>query len=276
MCKVLQVSKSGYYSSVNKKITTQQLKTEQIKSEIQNIYYKFECRYGSPRIHKELETMGYQICRQTVAKYMRQMSLRSIIQKKYKVCTTDSSHNYLVADNILNRQFKTTATNQAWVSDITYIPTMEGWLFLTIVLDLYDRKIIGWAFSDTMHTRQTTIKAFIMAKTNRKIWEDQKLIFHSDRGSQYACYEFKQELEHHPNIVQSMSRKGNCWDNAVAESFFKTIKSELTNHYNFTTIKQAENAVFEYIECFYNTTRRHSTLNNQTINEFWNSINIAA
>ena len=276
MCRVLKVSSSGYYTWLNNKTTPQQLKIDTIKTAIQTIFFQYKCRYGSPRIHRELLAMSYQVCQQTVAKYMREMGLKSIINKKYKICTTDSSHPYLIADNILDRQFTTSGPNQAWVSDITYIPTDAGWLFLTIVLDLYDRKIIGWAFSNTMHTCQTTLKALGMAKQNRMIWKDKQLIFHSDRGSQYACHEFKHELNQNSNIVQSMSRIGNCWDNAVAESFFKSLKVELTNHHNYKTQQEAENSIFEYIECFYNKTRRHSALNNQTINEFWNNIKQAA
>ena len=276
MCLVLKVSSSSYYNWLRNKTTPQQLKADKIKTAIKTIYYQYKGRYGSPRIHCELIVIGYQVCRQTVAKYMFAMGLKSIVNKKYKICTTDSLHNYLVAENILDRQFNTTEPNQAWVSDITYIPTNAGWLFLTIVLDLYDRKIIGWAFSNTMHTSQTTLKALGMAKQNRMAWCDKKLIFHSDRGSQYACHEFKHELNQHTNIVQSMSRKGNCWDNAVAESFFKSLKAELTNHHNYNTMQEAENSIFEYIECFYNKTRRHSALNNQTINEFWNKLKQAA
>lgn len=276
MCNVLEVSSSGYYSFLNKKTSSQQFQIEKIKTAIKTIYYKYKCRYGSPRIHEELLTMGYIVCRQTVAKYMRTMGLKSIISKKYKITTTDSSHQYLVAENILDRKFLRKEKNEVWVSDLTYIPTMEGWLYLTTVIDLYDRKVIGWAFSETMHANQTTLIAFEMAIKNRMLKEDKQLIFHSDRGSQYACHEFKHALNQHDNIVQSMSRKGNCWDNAVAESFFKTLKTELTNHYNYKTKQQAENDIFEYIECFYNKNRRHSTLNNQTINEFWNTVNQAA
>lgn len=270
MCRVLKVSESSYYRSLYLKTSSQKEKKERIKQAIKAIYEQSRFRYGSVRIHKELEVQGYKICQATVAKYMREMNIRSIINKKYKICTTDSKHSFKIADNVLDRNFTTTKANQAWVSDITYILTAEGWLFLTIVLDLYDRKVIGWSFSDSMHTSKTTLPAFYMAKQNRPIWETQKLVFHSDRGSQYACHEFKEALACYNNLQQSMSRKGNCWDNAVAESFFKTLKTELVYHYQYDTLKEAELSIFEYIECFYNKCRRHSTLNNDTIDEFWN------
>jgi putative transposase len=218
MCRILKVSESAYYSSQQLKISSRKEKKERIKQAIKRIYEQSRFRYGSVRIHKELEKQEYRVSQPTVAKYMREMNIRSIISKKYKICTTDSKHSFKIADNVLDRNFTTTSANQAWVSDITYILTAEGWLFLTIVLDLYDRKVIGWSFSDRMHTSETTLAAFNMAKQNRPIWETQRLIFHSDRGSQYACDELKEALACFKNVQQSMSRKGNCWDNAPAES----------------------------------------------------------
>jgi putative transposase len=269
MCRILKVSESAYYSSQQLKISSRKEKNERVKQAIKTIYEQSRFRYGSVRIHKELENQGYRVSQPTVAKYMREMNIRSIISKKYKICTTDSKHSFKIADNVLDRNFTTTSANQAWVSDITYILTAEGWLFLTIVLDLYDRKVIGWSFSERMHTSETTLAAFNIAKQNRPIWETQKLIFHSDRGSQYACDELKKALACFKNVQQSMSRKGNCWDNAPAESFFKTLKTELVYHYEYETLKEAELSIFEYIEGFYNKCRRHSALNNDTIDEFW-------
>ena len=201
---------------------------------------------------------------------MRELNLKSIIRKKW-IQTTDSKHQYTVAENILNRDFFAANIAEKWVSDLTYIRTMEGWLYLTTVIDLADRKVIGWSLSETMDAKNTTVKAFLMAKGNRTITNE--LIFHSDRGVQYACSEFRSELEKLP-IIQSMSRKGNCWDNAVAESFFKTMKTEMVYQQVFRTKKSAGLAVFEYIEVWYNRKRRHSTLGFLTPVEFENiSIN---
>jgi len=162
---------------------------------------------------------GVRVSQNLVAKLMKQEQLKSIIRMKYKV-TTDSSHKYPVATNILNREFTVAKENKVWVSDITYIHTLQGWLYLTTIMDLYNRKIIGWALSKTMKAMDTALPAFKMAKINSPIIQSESLIFHSDRGVQYACEEFVSELSRHENIVRSMSRKGNCWDNAVAESFF--------------------------------------------------------
>lgn len=197
--------------------------------------------------------------------------MRSIIKKKFKI-TTDSSHKYPVVDNILNREFTVNNQNIVWVSDITYIRTKQGWLYLTTVIDLFDRKVIGWSLSHTMKAKDTSIKAFKMAVINRPINLNQLLIFHSDRGIQYACKEFVLELKKHKSIVKSMSRKGNCWDNAVAESFFKTLKVELVYQNKYQTKQEAELSIFEYIETFYNTNRRHKQLNNLTILEYQNLI----
>ena len=188
---------------------------------------------------------------------MQKHQIQSIIRKKYRVNTTDSSHGFRVAENHLNRDFTAARPGQKWVSDITYIRTEEGWLYLTAVLDLADRKVVGWALSETMEAEATTVAAFQMALGNRPLSGD--LLFHSDRGVQYACSAFREQLEGMP-VQQSMSRKGNCWDNAVAESFFKTMKTEMVYHHKFTTRQQARLAVFEYIEGFYNRKRRHSAL----------------
>jgi transposase InsO family protein len=194
---------------------------------------------------------------------MSKANLRSIIQKKYVVCTTDSKHSYPVAENHLKRNFNPIKPGQAWVSDLTYIATDEGWVYLTIIMDLYDRKILagppgGWSLSKSMKAAETTIPAWKMAVKNRLIGG--KLIFHSDRGIQYACREFTNLLKKHPAVLQSMSGKGNCWDNAVAESFFKTLKSEMVYQQGFQSREIAKQAIFEYVEIWYNRQRRHSAL----------------
>lgn len=272
MCKVLKVSTSGYYKWLHKMPSKRELRHVMLIQEIHKIYRASRCRYGSPRITKELNMQGIQASQVLVAKLMKLEHLRSIVRKRYKV-TTNSSHKYPVVENKLNREFTVKEENMAWVSDITYISTTQGWTYLTTVIDLFDRKVIGWALSDTMKANETVIPAFNMAKCNRPIFNNQSLIFHSDRGIQYACQEFVDVLNKSKTLIRSMSRKGNCWDNAVAESFFKTLKVELVYHQKYQTRKEAELSIFEYIETFYNTKRRHKKLNNLTILEYHKLIN---
>jgi putative transposase len=271
MCKVLQVSRSGYYKWLLSIPSKRIQHREFIKKEIHRIYRRSKNTYGSPRITKELNVLGIKASQPFVAKLMKMESLRSIIKKKFKI-TTDSSHKYAVVENKLNREFIVKEQNVVWVSDLTYIRTAEGWLYLTAIIDLFNRKVIGWALSETMKVRDTVIPAFRMAKMNQPI-EEKELIFHSDRGIQYACDDFKLELSKYKMIKRSMSRKGNCWDNAVAESFFKTLKVELVYQNNYRTKHQAALSVFEYIETWYNKNRRHKILNNLTILEHEKLIN---
>jgi transposase InsO family protein len=267
MCKALKVSTSGYYKWLHQVPSKQKQRRTMLLEEIKIAYTNSKKTYGSPRITTELQKKNIVVSKFLVAKIMQQNNIRSIVKKRYKV-TTDSSHKYPVVENILDRNFTTNEPNKAWVSDITYVATEQGWLYLTTVIDLFDRKVIGWALSYTMKAKDTTIAAFNMAKNNRPIQAYQQLIFHSDRGIQYACEEFTKLLNPHKNIIRSMSRKGNCWDNAVAESFFKTLKIELIYHHKYQTKQQAELSIFEYIETFYNKSRRHSQLKNLTIKEF--------
>lgn len=242
------------------------LSKEKIKQQITSIYFSSKQRYGSPRIAFELNSLGYKISRITVAKYMKELGLRSKLSKKFKV-TTNSKHNYLVVENVLNRNFIADKSSKVWVSDITYIHTKEGFLYLTTIIDLYDRKIIGWCLSKGMSTEETSLAAWKMAVKNRKIVDG--LIFHSDRGVQYASKKFANTVEFY-GVTRSMSRRGNCWDNAVAESFFKSLKTELIYGNKLITKEKMELEIFEYIEVWYNKKRRHSTLNYQTIEEFNN------
>lgn len=267
MCKVLEVNKGGYYKWLDRKPSQRAMYQHYLTTEIKQIYEQSKRRYGSPRIAKELKMRGFKASEVLVAKLMRNNEIRSIIRKKY-VVTTDSKHKYPVVENKLNRQFEVEKKNEVWVSDLTYVGTGEGWVYLTTVIDLWDRKVIGWALSHTMTAKETSVAAFKMALQNRPIKTNQALIFHSDRGIQYACEEFTNEINNHKNIQRSMSRKGNCWDNAVAESFFKSLKTELIYHQKYHTKKQAELSIFEYIETFYNTNRRHQHLNNLTLLEF--------
>jgi len=264
MCKVFKLSSSAYYKWKNRPRSKRLVLKEKIKQEITTIYFSSKQRYGSPRIRFELIFLGYRISRITVAKYMKELGLRSKLSKKFKV-TTNSKHNYLVVENVLKRNFIAGKPAQVWVSDITYIQTKEGFLYLTTVMDLYDRKIIGWGLSDTMSTEETSVAAWKMAIKNRKIADG--LIFHSDRGVQYASKKFANTVEFY-GVTRSMSRKGNCWDNAVAESFFKSLKTELIYGNKLITKEKMKLEIFEYIEVWYNKKRRHSSLNYKTIEEF--------
>ena len=240
MCKVLGVSSSSYYYWLKHPVSLREFKTHELLLHIQQIYQKSNCRYGSPRITMELRGLGIQASRPRVARIMKRANLKSIVRKSYRIQTTDSRHTYAISNNYLQQDFTAERLAQKWVSDLTYLKTLEGWLYLTTVIDLADRKVIGWALSETMKAGDTTVAAFKMATKNRPIVDS--LLFHSDRGVQYACSEFTQELKKWP-IKQSMSRKGNCWDNAVAESFFKTLKTEMVYHQVFPTKTEAKLAV---------------------------------
>jgi putative transposase len=257
MCKVLKVSRSSYYSWLVRKLGKRDIENNKLSDRIKKIYESSKRTYGSPRVTVALLEEGLHVSRPRVARLMKKQKLQSIIRKKW-IVTTDSKHNYPVVENKLNRDFNVTRTAQVWVSDITYIKTSQGWLYLTVIIDLYDRKVIGWAFSRFLKTVYTTIPAWSMAIRNRST--TQGLIFHSDRGVQFACNEFKNLLSAYPLVVRSMSRRGDPWDNAVAESFFKTLKVELIYQNSYKTFKEAELSVFEYIEAWYNVNRIHTTI----------------
>ena len=270
MCRVLEISTGSFYRWKRVSVTIAQKRIIALEEQIKKVYFESKQRYGSPRITIELQSLGYKISRITVAKYMKALGFKSKLSRKFKA-TTNSNHNYLTVENILNREFVVSKPSKAWVSDITYIQTKEGFLYLTTIMDLYDRKIIGWSLSDGMSTEQTSIGAWKMAVKNRNI--EQGLIFHSDRGVQYASKKFVNVLDSYKKITRSMSRKGNCWDNAVAESFFKSIKTELIYGNKLISKEQMKTQIFEYIEVWYNRKRRHSALNYKTIEEFNNQIN---
>ena len=234
-------------------------------AEIQRIHKESKASYGSPRMTEELRKRGFNVSRPRVARLMKENGIKAVHAKKF-VVTTNSKHKYPVAENKLNRNFTAENSGQVWVSDITYIRTGKGWLYLTIVLDVFDRKVVGWALSSDMRAENTSVAAWRMAVKNRP--PSSALIFHSDRGVQYACHVFANLLASYKCVERSMSRKGNCWDNAVAESFFKTIKTELVYRTRYFDREQAAISIFEWIETWYNRNRRHSALGNLTINEF--------
>ncbi len=265
MCKVFKVSRSAFYSALNYLPSKRDTENRRLLSEIRRIHEQSKATYGSPRITEELNARGFNVSRPRVARLMKQHKIRAVHAKKF-VVTTDSKNNYPIAGNKLDREFTAEAPGEKWVSDITYIRTGKGWLYLTTVIDLFDRKVIGWSLSSDMSAANTTIAAWRMAIRNRAI--NDKLIFHSDRGIQYACKEFTELLDSYKNIERSMSRKGNCWDNAVAESFFKTLKVEHVYRYRFADRKHAGISIFEWIETWYNQHRRHSAIGNLSITEF--------
>ncbi|MET3113468.1 putative transposase [Pedobacter sp. CG_S7] len=263
MCKIINTSSSSFYKWISRSKSNSDKKTEELILLVKQAHQDSDQIYGSPRITLELNKKNHKISRSYVARLMRKLNLRSKIRKQFKV-TTDSKHNFQLAENLFARDFSTEGLSQKWVGDITYIKTGAGLLYLTTVIDLADRKIIGWSFSNDMTAEHTTIKALNMAIARRGVKEG--LIFHSDRGAQYACNEFKSLLRKN-EIIQSMSRKGNCWDNAVAESFFKTLKCELVYHRKFVNREVARLEIFRYIEGFYHQKRIHSALGNRTPNE---------
>ena len=265
MCKVFKVTKSSYYRWLIEGPSKRWREDERLLVEIMDIFEQSRESYGSPRITKELKARGWTVGKNKVARMMKAADLKPQRRKKFKV-TTDSSHNYPVAPNLLDQAFKVSRPGEVWVSDITYVRTHNGWLYLTVIIDLYDRKVIGWSMSKGISATETVIMAWMMAVWNRPI--TRKLIFHSDRGSQYACHEFTDILRRNELISRSMSRKGNCWDNAMAESFFKTIKVEWIYGQKFKDQEQAQLSIFEWIESWYNRRRRHSALGYQTIEEF--------
>jgi len=238
-------------------------KDMQLKLEIQRIYDKSRKRYGSPRIHQQLLREGYHIGKKRVERLMSELGIQAVAKKKYKA-TTDSSHTKPVAENHLNRDFTPDKPNTSWVADITYIWTQEGWLYLSTIMDLYSRKIIGWSLRDRL-TKELVIGALDMALKQRNIYSD--LLLHSDRGSQYASELYQLHLLKH-GIICSMSGKGNCWDNAVMESFYRTLKVELIYQNQYETRRQAQKDIFEYIEIFYNRERLHSSIGYYTPEEY--------
>jgi len=256
VCDVLCVSRSGYYAWRRRAPSARSRRREQLTEQIRQIHRDSREVYGAPRVHQELKAEGVQCARNTVAKLMRQATIRSKTRRRFVVRTTDSRHPHPIAENRLNRKFEQAEPNRVWVADITYIPTGEGWLYLAAVLDLYSRMIVGWATSDSL-AADLSCRALRDAVRGRS--PKTSVLHHSDRGVQYACDEFQQLLGEH-GLTPSMSRTGNCYDNAVMESFFAALKKELTHHHSYPTRAAARESLFEYIEVFYNRRRRHSTL----------------
>ncbi len=255
LCDALGVSPAGYYAWRDRPASTRVQQHDALLVEIQAIHAEFKARYGSPRVHAELVARGHACCVNTVAKLMRNHDIQAKTARKYR-CTTDSNHDLPVADNLLDRQFDPATPNEAWVADITYIPTREGWLYLAAVEDLYARRVVGWSLADHLDSR-LVVDALALAVERRL--PDAGLLAHSDRGSQYASDHYQLLLSRH-GITCSMSRRADCWDNAPMESFFASLKKELVHGADFATRAAARAEIVEYIEVFYNTKRRHSAL----------------
>lgn len=254
MCKVLKVSRSGYYKWLRRGVSRRQQKRNRLLQRILEIFEESRQAYGAPRVYEQLRSEGYTCSYRTVEELMHEHEITPKRKRKHK-STTDSNHKLPVAPNVLEREFTVEEPDEVWVSDITYIETAQGWLYLCVFIDLCSRMVVGWSMSDRM-TADLAVNAFEMGVGNRG---RAPIVAHSDRGSQYASWLFTELLDEYESI-QSMSRRGDCWDNAVAESFFSSLKSELIHRENYATRIQACMAVFDYIEIFYNKRRLHSAL----------------
>ena len=264
LCRAMKVTRGGYWAWLKRKPSARKLGDALLLSDIKKIYGDGRGNYGSPRIHEALGNGGVRCGKKRVERLMQQNGLKAKHKKRYKPTTTDSSHTLPVAPNILNRQFEHQRPNQAWVSDTTFIATKEGWLYLAVLLDLFSRSIVGWAMGER-NDRGLVLRALHMAAQRRR--PPRGLIHHSDRGSTYASADYQAALLHY-GMIASMSRKGNCYDNAPAESWFHTLKVELVQDRVFETRREAMAAIFEYVEVFYNRQRICSAIGGVTPAQF--------
>jgi transposase InsO family protein len=255
LCRTLAVSCTGFYAWCRRGLSLRAQQDAALKVEIRAAHAASGKRYGSPRIHADLKAENQHVGRKRVARLMREEGLEGQRKRRFRV-TTDSRHSHPVAANALNRNFTASAPNKIWVTDITYIWTREGWMYLAAILDLFSRRVVGWSM-DSHIDRTLALDALAMALKTRR--PEPGLLHHSDRGVQYASLDYQSQLRD-GGIICSMSRKGDCWDNAVAESFFSTLKAELVHRTDYVSRSQARASVFEYIEAFYNGRRRHSAL----------------
>lgn len=264
MSSVFGVSTSGYYDWKSRDNSAKEQKDYDLKRNIEDIFRGSRNTYGAPRVFQVLKGMNISISKETVGRKMRDMGLRAKTKKKFKAKTTDSNHNNPVAPNILGQKFTAEKPSQVWLSDITYVETNEGWLYVFSIMDLCTRKIVGWSFADNL-THLPLMEALEMALKRQNYAPG--LIFHSDRGVQYTCSEFREKLAE-IEFIQSMSRPGNCYDNAPKESFFHTFKTELVYQTKFHTREDAKRSIFEWIEEFYNRKRIHSSIGYKTPVDF--------
>ena len=257
MCAILRISRNSFYKWKKNIDLVKKKKTIALKLKITEIWKRSRKLYGSLKITKSLAREGLNYHPSYVSKLMKEIGIKSLTKRRY-VVTTNSNHKFNISQNILDRKFQVNELGKVWVSDITYIRCKDRWIYLTTMIDLADRKIVGWSLSEDMTAENTVYKAWIQARKNRDIVDD-NFIFHSDRGSQYACEKMTKLFKYNNKITQSMSRKGNCWDNAVAESFFKTIKCELIYRTSLNSFTQAYEKIEDYID-WYNTKRIHQSL----------------
>jgi transposase InsO family protein len=269
MCQVLNVTRSGYYAWRDRPISPRQRRRTELLEQIRTVHEHSRATYGSPRVTPELNERGIAVCENTVAKYMREEGIAVKPRKRFVPRTTDSDHPHPVAPNRLERDFEASAPDRKWACDLTYIWTEQGWLYLSVVIDLFSRKVVGWSMSDDLRAAGVA-EALEMAVKRRR--PGAGLLHHSDRGVQYACELYRGLLAEH-GIECSMSRPGNCYDNACVESFFGTLKSELVHRERYRTRAQARASVFEWIECWYNRRRRHSSLGYMSPEAFEAQIN---
>lgn len=255
MLRMLEVSKSGFYDWQGRPQSTRDKADQELVKTIEEIHSSSKGRYGAPRVHAELRARGMRGSKKRVARLMRTRGLRGKTRRKFK-CTTDSKHKFPIAENRLGRDFAASKPDQKWLADITYLPTLEGFMYLAVVLDVFSRKIVGWSIHDSLETK-IVLDALEMARAARR--PGAGLLHHSDRGSQYASHDFQAALQRLA-AVSSMSRKGDCWDNAMCESFFATLKNELDLEGSMRSKVVTRGLVFEYINVFYNRQRRHSSL----------------
>jgi transposase InsO family protein len=256
MCHVLSVSRSGYYEWLSRDTSPRKLDEIRLARVIEDVHRGSRKTYGSPRVARAIKALGETASEGRVARIMRKNGIRAKQARKYRPQTTDSKHSMPVAPNRLERTFNPPAENRAWVADITYVPTREGWLYLACVLDLFSRKVVGWAMNERM-PKELALDALAMALASRR--PAAGLIAHSDQGCQYASDAYQRLLAAH-GALPSMSRKGNCWDNAPMESFFHTLKGEHVSWHDYATQAEAKQSIFEWIEVFYNRQRLHSTI----------------
>jgi putative transposase len=256
MCRVLDVSPAGYYAWRARSESRRSVANRTLLDDIKRVHRDNHGCYGSPRIHRELEAQGHGTSRGRIERLMRRHGIRAIMAGPRRVRTTDSRHDLPIAPNLLDRNFTAEAPNRIWLADITYVETSEGWLYLSTVMDLYSRRIVGWAMRDHLRT-ELPLTALRMAISAQR--PGAGLIHHSDRGVQYASHDYRAALAA-AGITASMSRKADCYDNAPMESFFHTLKTERVNHRQYATRDEAQRDIFAYIEGFYNRTRRHSSI----------------
>jgi putative transposase len=273
LCDVLEVSRSGYYAWRKHPPLSRARASRraELAVKVRLAHAQSRGAYGSPRVHAELVAAGVSVCENTVARVMRQAGVRSVTAKKFRCRTTDSAHAHPIADNVLNRDFAADRPDRKWAADITYVETGQGWLYLAVVIDLCTRRIAGWAMADHLRAELCT-DALSMALGRRNPQPGAGLVHHSDRGCQYACGAYR-ELLADRGITCSMSRAGDCYDNAVAESFWGTLKRELVHQQKYATRAQAMSSIFEWIECWYNRKRRHSALGYKSPEEFEAELN---